>query len=186
MKKLSIAAVLLAGTTLAAQADEIRYATWAQPGEAPYAGAMKFKEVVEANSDHTVTIFPGDQLGKPKEVYSQMALGSTQILASGDPGMKEIEYLALPYLMSSLENYATVLGTDFGQDWNQRLVNERMVRLIGFMPRSPRQISANKVINGIGDLSGLKLRAPERDYYVKSLAALGANPTPMAFAEVYT
>ena len=186
MKKLTIAAALLVSTTLAAQSDEIRYATWAQPGEAPYAGAEKFKEVVEANSDHTVTIFPGDQLGKPKEVYSQMALGSTQILASGDPGLKEIEYLALPYLMSDMGDYAEVLKTDFGQEWNRRLVDERMVRILGFMPRSPRQISANKVINTIDDLSGLKLRAPERDYYVKSLSALGANPTPMAFAEVYT
>ncbi|OWU66839.1 transporter [Roseovarius sp. 22II1-1F6A] len=186
MKKLAIAAALLTTTALAAQADEIRYATWAQPGEAPYAGAEKFKEVVEANSDHTVTIFPGDQLGKPKEVYSQMALGSTQILASGDPGLKEIEYLALPYLMSDIAKYKEVLDTDFGQEWNQRLVDEHMVRLLGFMPRSPRQISANKVINTIDDLKGLKLRAPERDYYVKSLSALGANPTPMAFAEVYT
>ena len=186
MKKLTIAAALLVSTTLAAQSDEIRYATWAQPGEAPYAGAEKFKEVVEANSDHTVTIFPGDQLGKPKEVYSQMALGSTQILASGDPGLKEIEYLALPYLMSDMGDYAEVLKTDFGQEWNRRLVDERMVRILGFMPRSPRQISANKVINTIDDLAGLKLRAPERDYYVKSLSALGANPTPMAFAEVYT
>ena len=142
--------------------------------------------MVEANSDHTVTIFPGDQLGKPKEVYSQMALGSTQILASGDPGLKEIEYLALPYLMSDIAKYKEVLDTDFGQEWNQRLVDEHMVRLLGFMPRSPRQISANKVINTIDDLKGLKLRAPERDYYVKSLSALGANPTPMAFAEVYT
>ncbi|MFV0332515.1 MAG: TRAP transporter substrate-binding protein [Tropicimonas sp.] len=186
MKKLTIAAILLASTTVAAQADEIRYATWAQPGEAPYAGAMKFKEVVEANSDHTVTIFPGDQLGKPKEVYSQMALGSTQILASGDPGLKEIEYLALPYLLDSFDDYRKVLETDFGQEWNERLIEQHKVRILGFMPRSPRQISANKVINTMEDLKGLKLRAPERDYYVQSLAALGANPTPMAFAEVYT
>ena len=186
MKQITLTALLLAGTALSVQADEIRYATWAQPGEAPYEGAMKFKEVVEANSDHTVTIFPGDQLGKPKEVYSQMALGSTQILASGDPGLKEIEYLALPYLMSSLDDYREVLDTDFGQEWNSKLVSEQGVRMLGFMPRSPRQISANKVINSIDDLKGLKLRAPERDYYVQSLSALGANPTPMAFAEVYT
>lgn len=186
MKNLTTAAALLISTAITTQADEIRYATWAQPGEAPYVGAEAFKEMVEANSDHTVTIFPGDQLGKPKEVYSQMALGSTQILASGDPGLKVIEYLALPYLMDEMSDYKAVLETDFGIEWNKRLVDEHMVRILGFMPRSPRQITANKVINTIDDLKGLKLRAPERDYYVKSLAALGANPTPMAFGEVYT
>ena len=178
-------AALLATSTIAS-ADEIRYATWAQPGEAQYEGAMEFKRVVEENSDHTVTVYPGDQLGTPDEVYSQMALGSTQILASGDPGMKEIEYLALPYLMNGIENYKAVLDTDFGQEWNQQMTENRSARILGFQPRSPRQISANKVINTIDDLSGLKLRAPERDYYVESLRALGANPTPMAFAEVYT
>ncbi|MSU88488.1 transporter [Rhodobacteraceae bacterium 2CG4] len=167
-------------------AEEIRYALWAQPGEAQYEGAVEFKRVVEEGSDHTVTLFPGDQLGTPREVFAQMALGSTQMLASGDPGLKEIEYLALPYLMNGIENYQEVLATDFGQEWNARLVDERQARMLGFMPRSPRQISANVVVESMDDLSGLKLRAPERDYYVESLRALGANPTPMAFAEVYT
>lgn len=183
-KALAIGAVLLA--TAGAQADEIRYAMWAQPGEAQYEGAMEFKRVVEENTEHTVTIFPGDQLGTPREVYAQMALGSTQMLASGDAGLTEIEYLALPYLMNDIENYQKVLETDFGKEWNERLISERQVRMLGFMPRSPRQISANVVIDSIDDLEGLKLRAPERDYYVESLRALGANPTPMAFAEVYT
>jgi len=169
-----------------AAADEIRYALWAQQGEAQYDGALEFKRIVEEGSDHTVTIFPGDQLGTPREVFAQMALGSTQMLASGDPGMKEIEYLSLPYLMKSIDNYKEVLNTDFGMEWNTRLIEEREARMLGFMPRSPRQISANVVINSMDDLSGLKLRAPERDYYVESLRALGANPTPMAFAEVYT
>lgn len=183
--KLLFTAFFLTSTGIAT-ADEIRYATWAQPGEAPYAGAEKFKEIVEANSDHTVTIFASEQLGKPKEVFSQMALGSTQIQASGDPGINEIEYLSLPYLLDSTDDYAAVLETDFGQEWNQKLVDDYRVRMLGFMPRSPRQISANRVINSLDDLRGLKIRAPERDYYVQSISALGASPTPMAFAEVYT
>lgn len=186
MKRTSIIVAALMAATASAQAAEIRYATWAQPGEAQYAGAEEFKRVVEENSDHTVTIFPGDQLGTPDEVYSQLALGSTQILASGDPGLDEIEYLALPYLMDGIGDYMAVLDTDFGKEWNTELIETRQARILGFMPRSPRQISANVVIEEMEDLSGLKLRAPERDYYVESLRALGANPTPMAFAEVYT
>lgn len=172
--------------TLAVQAEEIRYGLWAKEGEAQYEGALEFKRVVEENSDHTVTIYPGNQLGTPREMIAQLALGTTQLMASGDPGIKEIEYLALPYLMKDMANYQAVVESEIGADWNDKLINERQIRLLGFMPRSPRQISANVVINSMSDLKGLKLRAPERDYYVKSLAALGANPTPMAFKEVYT
>ncbi|MEQ8357069.1 MAG: TRAP transporter substrate-binding protein [Kiloniellaceae bacterium] len=182
------AGLMIAQASAAAAQTDVRYTLWAKEGEAQFIGAQEFKRVLEAESDgrFKVTLFPGNQLGTPREVLAQMALGTTQMLASGDPGIKEIEYLALPYLMKGLKNYAAVLETDFGQAWNDKLVNERMVRTLGFMPRSPRQISANKVINSMADLKGLKLRAPERDYYVKSLTALGANPTPMAFGEVYT
>jgi tripartite ATP-independent transporter DctP family solute receptor len=181
---------LAAGAALLApaQAEEIRYSLWAQPGEAQYQGALEFKRVVEegSNGRHTVTVFGGNQLGEPREVFAQMALGSTQIQASGDPGMNEIEYLSLPYLMKGIENLKAVLATDFARDWDERLVKERQVRMLGFMPRSPRQISADRVVNSLEDLRGLKIRSPERDYYMQSLAALGTNPTPMSFAEVYT
>ena len=181
---LGLSALLLGAG--AAEAAEIRYGLWAKQGEAQYEGALEFKRIVEAGSDHTVTIYPGNQLGTPREMIAQLALGTTQIMASGDPGIKEIEYLALPYLMKSMANYEAVMGSEIGADWNDKLIDDRRIRLLGFMPRSPRQISADVVIDSMADLEGLKLRAPERDYYVQSLAALGANPTPMAFKEVYT
>jgi tripartite ATP-independent transporter DctP family solute receptor len=180
---LLIAALMATSSTAG---EEIRYGLWAAEGEAQYFGALEFKRVVEEGSDHTVTIFPSNQLGTPREMIAQLALGSTQMMASGDPGIKEIEYLALPYLMRSLANHEAIMATEIGAAWNEKLVNDRQIRLLGFMPRSPRQISANRPIESMEDLAGLKLRAPERDYYVQSLAALGANPTPMAFKEVYT
>jgi len=175
------------GLARAADATEVRYGLWAEKGEAQYEGALKFKEVVEEKSDgrYEVKIFPGNQLGTPREMLAQLALNDTQIMASGDPGIKEIEYLALPYLMNGIANYSAIINSDIGDSWNEKLVDERQIRLLGFLPRSPRQISTNKPINTMADLAGLKLRSPERDYYVESLTALGAKPTPMAFAEVY-
>jgi len=178
-----------AGIGSAKAADiEIRYGLWAKEGEAQYIGAVKFKEIVEKESNGriSVTIYPGNQLGTPREMMAQLALDTTQIEASGDPGIKEIEYLALPYLMKGIKNYQEVINSPIGEEWNKKLSEQKQLRLFGFLPRSPRQISANKVINSMADLEGLKLRAPQRDYYVESLTALGAKPTPMAFKEVYT
>ena len=193
MRKTIIAAVIAAGLSTVGMSQamaqiDIRYSTWANPGEAQYEGALEFKRVVEeeSNGRYSVSVYGAQQLGTPRELFTQLALGVTQISASGDPGIQEIEYLALPYLMKGMKNYAEVLDTDFGAEWNEKLINEREIRLLGFMPRNPRQISANVELNSIDDFKGLKLRAPERDYYVKSLSALGANPTPMAFGEVYT
>jgi len=193
MRKTITTAFTAAGLSIASMSQamaqtDIRYSTWANPGEAQYEGALEFKRVVEeeSNGRYTVSVYGGQQLGTPRELFTQLALDVTQISASGDPGIKEIEYLALPYLMKGMKNYSEALDTDFGAEWNKKLIDEREIRLLGFMPRNPRQLSANVELNSLEDLKGLKLRSPERDYYVESLSALGANPTPMAFAEVYT
>lgn len=173
--------------TTAAPID-VRYSLWAKPGEAQHTATLKFAEVLEkeSNGKFKVTVYPGNQLGTPKEMLAQLALNITQIEASGDPGLKEMEMLALPYLMNDMANYTSIIASPVGKTWNERLIKERKVRLLGILPRSPRQISANKVINGVADLKGMKIRVPERDYYVQSFIAFGAKPTPMAFKEVYT
>lgn len=170
-----------------AQGTELRFGTWAREGEAQYIAAEKFKQVVEAGSQGrlSVSVYGGNQLGTPAEMLAQLATNTTQVMASGDPGITQIEYLALPYLMRGIGNHLAVLDLPEAARWQEDLVRRRRVRLLGFQPRNPRQISANKVINAIEDLRGLKLRSPERDYYVQSIAALGARPTPMAFSEVY-
>ena len=145
-------------TSWAAKPVEVRYGTWAKEGEAQYIGALKFKEVIEkeSNGAFEVSVYPGDQLGTPREMLAQLALNTTQICASGDPGLPVVEIMALPYLMKSIKNYEEVMESEIGQEWNKALVEQRKVRLLGFVPRSPRQISANKVINTIEDLKDLE------------------------------
>jgi tripartite ATP-independent transporter DctP family solute receptor len=174
--------------TANAKTIEVRYGLWAKKGEAQYIGAQKFKEVLEKESNGAmkVIVYPGNQLGTPREMLVQLAVNTTQVMASGDPGIKEIEYLALPFLMRGLNNYTAVINSSIGDAWNKKLIEQRKVRLLGFLPRSPRQISANRIINSLADLKGMKIRVPERDYYVQSFIAFGAKPTPMAFKEVYT
>jgi TRAP-type transport system periplasmic protein len=166
----------------------ISYSTWANPGEPAYSGMEKFKKIVEEKTDGNITVelFPGNQLGATAEQMEQVKLGTIEMMSSGDPGMMEIEYLSLPYLMKSNAHWMHVLESDIGQEWNEKLVSDMNVRNIGILPRGPRVISANKEIKSPDDMEGLKLRAPARDYYVQTFEALGANPTPMDFGEVYS
>jgi TRAP-type transport system periplasmic protein len=166
----------------------ISYSTWANPGEPAYLGMEKFKEIVEEKTDGNITVelFPGNQLGATAEQMEQVKLGTIEMMSSGDPGMLEIEYLSLPYLMKSNAHWMHVLESKIGKEWNDRLVSDMNVRNIGILPRGPRVISANKELKSPEDMEGLKLRSPARDYYVQTFEALGANPTPMDFGEVYS
>ena len=83
------AAALAAPAVARGQAPlELRYNTWAKEGEAQHTAALRFKELVESGTSGRVrvSIFGGDQLGEPREVLAQLALNTTQVLASGDPG----------------------------------------------------------------------------------------------------
>ncbi len=191
-RKLSVALVLLLTqlyfVSAASAVKEIHYGTWASSGEAAYIGMEKFKELVEKGTNGEVTIFlyPADQLGKTTEQFEQVQMGTIQMMSSGQPPMTEIEYLSLPYLVRNLENWKVILNSDIGQDWNQKCLSDYGVRILGFLPRGPRVISANRIINSMDDLKGMKIRSPERDYYVDTLVAMGAQPTTMSFGEVYT
>src|SRR5699024_2583146 len=148
----------------------------------------KFKEIIEKETegDISVKLFPGNQLGSTEEQLEQVQLGVTEMISSGNPGLDKIEYLSLPYLMKSNSHWLHVLESDIGKEWNDTLINEMGIENIGILPRGPRVISSNKKVNKPEDMAGLKLRSPERDYYVQTFESLGANPTPMDFGEVYS
>ncbi|TVP83165.1 MAG: TRAP transporter substrate-binding protein [Alkalicoccus sp.] len=166
---------------------EVSYSTWANEGEPAYEGMVRFKEIIEDETGGNVTIeiYPGNQLGATLEQMEQVSVGSIEMMSSGDPGIDEIEYLSLPYLMDSNEHWNAVLESDIGEEFNEKLVEEQGLRTIGLLPRGPRVISSNINIETPEDMEGMAIRAPAVDYYVQTFEALGASPNPMDFGEVY-
>lgn len=165
---------------------DISLSTWANEGEPAYIGMQKFQEIIEKETDYNVSLFPGNQLGSTAEQMEQVMMGSIEIMSSGDPGMMEIEMLSLPYLMDSNEHWKNVMESDIGQEWENQMREEQGLYILGIIPRGPRIVSSNIEINTPEDLAGLKIRAPERDYYVETFRALGASPTPVDFGELYS
>src|SRR5699024_5769567 len=127
----------------------IDYSTWANPGEPAYEGMEKFKDIVEDETDGNVEVklFPGNELGATEEQEEQVKIGTIEMMSSGNPGLDEMEYLSLPYLMNSNEHWQNVLDSDLGQEWNDKLINEMNILNIGTLPRGPRVISSNDEIN---------------------------------------
>ena len=119
----------------------IKYSTWANDGEAAYEGMEKFKELVEAN-----------QAGSTNEQVEQVSMNQLQMMSSGDPGIIELEYLCLPYLFDSLDNYSEFMATELGQSYIQKGVDERNTLILDTLPRSPRIISSNIAINKLADM----------------------------------
>ena len=94
--------------------------------------------------------------------------------------------IELPYMYPSKEVALDVLNGDAGDEMLARLENQGLVGL-GWMENGLRHITNNvRPIKTPEDLQGIKLRTMKVPAHVDTFKALGANPTPMNFGEVYS
>lgn len=154
-------------------------------------GAQKFQEELKTRSNGaiTLTIYPNSTLGGDRDLVEGMQMGTVDFgLIAGVLGNFEpsIQLLELPYLFRSQKEFDTVIGSEIGKEIADNVRQNAGVRILNWWERGSRQVTSNKPINGLDDLKGLKIRVPEIPAMVTTWRAMGANPTPMAWSEVYT
>ena len=154
-------------------------------------GALKFKEELEArsNGDITLVIYPNSTLGADRDLVEGMQMGTVDFgLIAGVLGNfeKSIGLLELPYLFNSQEEFNKVIHGAIGQEISENVCKAANIRLLNWWDRGPREVTSNKPINSLADLKGLKIRLPQIPAMMVTWQAMGANPTPMAWNEVYT
>lgn len=154
-------------------------------------GALKFKDELEKRSNGKITlnVYPNSTLGGDRDLVEGMQMGTVDFgLIAGVLGNFEdtISLLELPYLFDSQEEFNKIIHGPIGDEIAENVRKKSGVRIINWWDRGPRQTTSNKPINNLEDLKGLKIRLPEIPAMVISWRAMGANPTPMAWSEVYT
>ncbi|WP_340085174.1 TRAP transporter substrate-binding protein [Siminovitchia sp. FSL H7-0308] len=154
-------------------------------------GAEKFKEEVEEASDGKIKIeiYPNSTLGGDRDMAEGLQVGTVDFaLIAGVLGNFEpsIQLLELPYIFRNEEDYQKIVNGEVGQEIVDRVLKASDIRILDFWERGPRHITANKPINTLDDLQGLKMRIPEIKAMEHTWKGLGAAPTTMAWNEVYT
>jgi TRAP-type transport system periplasmic protein len=156
--------------------------------------AQHFADLVKEESDGRIdvqvfpdgTLFGGDQNAAVNQVQSgsiDATILSTSVYASFEPRMNAI---SMPYLFEDADQYVSYLEGEPGQTLLDSL-DKINTEGLGLMTRTFRQTTnSQKPITKPADLEGIKLRVPNNELWVKFFGALGANPTPMDFTEVYT
>lgn len=135
-----------------------------------------------------VQTFGSSQLGKDKELLQKLKLGQiTFSLPSSVMSSVADEFgvFEMPYIIKNRDHMRRVqaeLMPTF-----QAAVKAKGYRIIGLFENGFRHITNNvRAINKPADLAGIKLRTPKGAWRVKMFKLYGANPTPMAFSEVFT
>ncbi len=188
-----IVATALAGLGLAqAQEKTIKFATQNPKGHPIVMGLEKFKELVESRSGGKikVNLFPGGALGSDQANVAALQ-GGTLEMVSMNSGIlanqvKEFAIFDFPFMFGGETEADAVLDGAFGQKMHAML-NEKGLIGLAYFELGFRQITNSKrPINKVEDLEGLKLRVIPNPINVDWVRALGANPTPLPFPEVYS
>jgi TRAP-type C4-dicarboxylate transport system substrate-binding protein len=90
----------------------------------------------------------------------------------------------MPALLTDKKIAQQVLKSDFRTKLNEKY-EEAGFKLLMIAPTGFREMSSNVKVDDISDFSGVKIRTMENKYHLAFWKALGANPSPLAFSELY-
>ena len=154
-------------------------------------GAQKFADIVAAKSGGKikVNVYPGGALGGDAPNVSALQGGTIEfvLLNSGilASQVKDFEVYDFPFMFANGLEADMVVDGPFGQKMHAKLADKGIVGLAYFELGFRSISNSRKPINTVEDIAGLKLRVIPNAINVDWVKALGANPTPMAFPEVY-
>ena len=193
IRVLAVALLLLPLAGLAQiQERTIKFATQNPKGHPLVTGMEKFAEIVTAKTGGKikVNLFPGGVLGSDAANVSALQGGTLEmvVLNSGilASQIKEFAVFDFPFMFANAREADTVVDGPFGRMMLAKL-DDKGIHGLAWWELGFRNITnSRRPIRTVEDIAGLKLRVIPNAINVDWVSALGANPTPMAFPEVYS
>jgi C4-dicarboxylate-binding protein DctP len=197
-RRVQFAGVLTAGLMMfgVAQAQTVIRISHGMPEvleSGQHAWAVIFKEAVEGGSGGKleVRILGNNAAGNERQQLERAQNGINQMALVSEITQpfffKPALVFGMPFLFSSSEVAWEVLDGAFGQRYNEAFFKATGVRIVGHIESGFRSLFNSKhPVKSPEDLKGMKIRTGENAVHMAMIRALGANPTPISWTEVYT
>ena len=186
-----LAAATAIASVSAAHADTWRYAFEEAMEEVQGKFAQKFKEEIEAGSDHEIELFPFGTLGESTDIMEQTQAGILQFVDQS-PGftgalIPEAQIFFVPYLLPQDEDeVAEFFRTSTAiHETFPKLYAEHGLELLSMFPEGAVGITTREPFKSPADLDQMKIRVMTNPLLVESYKAFGATPTPLPTGEIY-
>jgi tripartite ATP-independent transporter DctP family solute receptor len=155
-------------------------------------GSEAFKAFIEekTNGAIKVEIYPGAQLGDNKAMLDSVKIGAVDGIfpSPADLGNidKNFNIMNFPFLFSSQETANRVTDGPWG-DKLLALLDQYGYKGLAIVDSGFRQTTNSKhAIKSLDDFKGLKIRMQPNPLHLDIFRALGANPAPLSFAELFS
>src|SRR5258707_4995712 len=189
--KAAVAVLALALSTGAMAQTKLKWAHVYETSESYHTAAVWAAGEIRkrTNGRYDIEVFPASTLGKETDINQGLTLGTVDIIYTGQlfagRTYGPLSIGGAPFMFRDFDHWkkysTSPLFRELG-DGYQKAGGNKGVAITYY---GERHVTSNKAINKPEDMKGLKIRVPDAPLYTMFPRAVGANPTPIAFAEVY-
>ena len=141
------------------------------------------------NGKYDIEVFPASTLGKETDINQGLTLGTVDMIISG-PSFAARSYPRIgiayyPFIFRDGDHLIAYSKSPVFAEMVEEFRNKTGIQITAYTYYGARHTTSNRPFTDCAGMKGLKIRVPDVPAYMATPKACGANPTPIAFAEVY-
>jgi tripartite ATP-independent transporter DctP family solute receptor len=186
-----VAAAVMLATGGAMAQQKLKWAHVYETSEPYHTQSVWAAEEIKkrTNGKFDIQVFPASSLGKETDINQGMTLGTVDMIISG-PSFAARNYPRLgiayyPFIFRDADHQAKYAKSDVFKEMVDGYRAKTGIQILAYTYYGARHTTAQKAFTDCAGMKGLKIRVPDVPAYMATPKACGANPTPIAFAEVY-
>ncbi len=141
------------------------------------------------NNKYQIDVFPASALGNEQQINQALPLGTIDLIYTGTSfagaTYKPLAISGAPGMIRDYAHWKAYRASTLFKELSEGYDKATGHQIVALTYYGARHVTANKAINKPEDMKNLKIRVPDAPLYTLFPRAVGANPTPIAFAEVY-
>jgi len=185
------AAALSVCATASAQPIKLKWAHVYETSEPYHTWSVWAAGEIEkrTNGKYHIDVFPASSLGKESDINQGLTLGTVDMIISGlsfaARTMPRIGVGYYPYTFRDGDHLIKWAQSPSFKEMVDEYRNKTGTQITAMTYYGARHTTSNKAFTDCAGMKGLKMRVPDVPAYLALPKSCGANPTPIAFAEVY-
>ena len=154
-------------------------------------GVNRFAELVKAKTNGRITVatYSSGKLGNEPQMQSSIQGGFLEIMVGPTSNLvgaiKEFGIFDLPFFYANFKEVDAVMDGPVGRKLFDKLEANNMVGLAYWDNGFRHMTNIKRKIEKVEDIQGLKIRVIPNPLFIGTFKALGANPVPMPYPELY-
>lgn len=176
---------------IAAAETTLKWAHVYESSEPYHTCAVAAHDLLMAATDdrYGIEVFPASSLGKEVDINEGLGFGTVDIIYTGQlfagRAYGPIAIGGAPFMFRDYAHWDAYRNSELFDELSGNYTDATGNHIVSMTYYGARHVTANKPITTPDDMDGLKIRVPNAPLYMMFPIATGANPTPIAFAEVY-